>query len=126
MLPFLRQADMVTISPGQFSRVGDIVLWQAGETLVLHRVVAKRQGRIITKGDSLSHLDAPVAPKQIRGRAIFLERGARLRHLNTFRQRWLGLAFSLTVPLIPGLMALLASIKRGGRAVPPDYREING
>ena len=131
MIPFIRREDIVSISPGPGCRLGDVVLWQAGENLVLHRVVAKRKGRIITKGDSLSHLDAPVAPKQIRGRAILLERGGRVRRPNTFRQRWLGLAFSLTVPLIPGLMALLLSIRRGvravlGRAVPPAYQEING
>lgn len=131
MIPFIRQEDIVSIYPGQGCRLGDIVLWQAGETLVLHRVVAKRQGLIITKGDSLSQLDAAVAPQQIRGRALLLERGGRVWRLHTFRQRWLGLAFSLTVPLIPGLMALLASIKRGvqavpGQAVPVDYQEING
>ena len=131
MVPFLRAGDIVTVAPDRECRVGDIVLWQAGEALVLHRVVIKKDGRIVSKGDALGRLDAPLTREQILGRAVARERGGRVRLLDTFGRRWLGLAFSFTVPLVPGLIPLLASVKRGmravlGRACPPTYQEFIG
>jgi len=112
MIPFLRQGDTVSICPGKSCRPGDIILWQAGDALVLHRVVVKKNGWLITKGDSLGRLDSPVPQEQILGRAVARERDGRLCPLNIFMQRWLGLAFSLTVPLVPGLMSLLRTVNR--------------
>lgn len=128
MLPFLRPGDVVSICPGKSCRPGDIILWQTGPALVLHRVVVKQNGGLLTKGDFLGYLDSPVAPEQILGRAVARERQGRLRRLDNFWQRWLGLAFSLTVPLVPGLLALADSVKRRlkahrrrpGAAVPPQ------
>jgi len=117
MMPFLRQGDTVSISPGQGCQIGDTVLYRAGEALVLHRVVIKKDGRIISKGDALGRLDAPVTPEQILGRAVARERGGWVRPLDTFGQRWIGLAFSFTVPLVPGLIPLLARVMRGVRAI---------
>lgn len=104
MAPFLRDGDIVTIEPGGKPVLGQVVLTGPGDSLILHRVVAKRNGWISTKGDALGRLDAPVTREQILGRAVARERGGRERRLDTFWRRWLGLAFSLTVPLVPGLI----------------------
>ncbi len=111
MAPFLRPGDVVTIAPGTECRAGDIVLWQMDEALVLHRVVAKRNGRIITKGDSLGGLDASVTREQVLGRAVARERQGRVRRLGRLGARFLGLAFSFTVALLPGLIPMLARVK---------------
>jgi hypothetical protein len=113
MAPFLCQGDTVAISPGRSCRIGDVVLWQSGEALVLHRMVFRRNGRIITKGDSLLGCDAPIAIEQIRGRAVSRQQGGRVQRLDHLGARFLGLAFSLTVMLLPGLLPLLARVKAG-------------
>ncbi len=122
MAPFLRPGDIVNICPGETCRAGDIVLWQAGEVLILHRVVAKKNGRIITKGDSLRSLDAPVRREQILGRAVARERQGRLHSLDHLGVRFLGLAWCLT-SWIPGLVSFLASARRALRkaALGPTY-----
>ncbi len=90
MASFLRSGDIVNICPGESCRVGDVVLWQAGDALILHRVVAKKNGRIITKGDSLGHLDAPVTLKHILGGAVARERQGKVRRFGLFRGPVLG------------------------------------
>lgn len=123
MMPCLRQGDTVSIHPGRDCCVGDIILWCQDESLVLHRVVAQRHDRIITKGDFLSHLDAPVARGQILGRVVARERRGRVRRLDSLEARSLGLAWCLT-SLIPGLVLLLSVARRvlGNPAQPPLWR----
>jgi len=115
MSPFLRRGDVVTIVPGKRCHLGDIVLVSRDESLLLHRVVAKKPGEIITKGDALSSLDRPVPLHYLLGRAAFRERRGKLRPLDSFQARFLGMAFSLTVPLLPRFIDLLAALKRLGR-----------
>jgi len=115
MAPILCNGDIVTIEARADMRVGDIMLADHGGGLVLHRVVARRNGRLITKGDSLDHLDAPVTREQILGRAVARERQGKVRRLDVLAARFLGLAFSFTVGLLPGLMSLPASLKSGAR-----------
>jgi len=114
MIPCLRQGDIVSISPGQGCRVGDIVLWQAGEAMVLHRVLIKKNGRIVSKGDALRHLDAPVMREQIVGTAVLRERRGRVRRLDRLGARFLGLSFCLTSACVPKLMKILSALKRLG------------
>lgn len=116
MVPFLRQGDIVSICPGYDCRAGDIVLSQTGDTLVLHRVVAKKNGGIITKGDSLGRLDTPVTREQILGTAVIRERQGKVRRLDRLGARFLGLAWCLT-SWIPGLMSFLAAARRTLRNV---------
>jgi hypothetical protein len=111
MLPLLRPGDTVSIQPGKDCRVGDIILWRKGQALVLHRVVTRRNGRIITKGDSLSYLDAPVWPAQTLGRAVVRERHGRIKGLDHPGRRFLGLAWCL-LTWIPGLVVFLVTTRR--------------
>jgi hypothetical protein len=113
MIPYLRSGDIVNICPGKTCHTGDIVLWQKRGSLVLHRVVGRKNGHIITKGDSLSGLDAPVPREQILGRAVTRERRGRLRRLDHLGARFTGLAFSFTIALLPGLISLLVRLKNG-------------
>jgi hypothetical protein len=115
MIPCLRAGDVVTIVPGKGCRVGDVVLYRQNGDLVLHRVVGKRGGRVITKGDALGGMDKPVAPGEILGRAVSFERRGVSRSLDSWSSRFLGLAFCLTVSWAPKLMAILAAVKRLGR-----------
>jgi hypothetical protein len=115
MIPFIRAGDTVTIVPAAEGRLGDIVLLFQRDRWVLHRVVAKAAGQIITKGDALGQLDEPVTVQDICGRAVSLERGGKVRSLDSLASRLLGLAFSLTVSRVPNLISLLAAAKRLAR-----------
>jgi hypothetical protein len=110
MGPFLRNGDVVTIvaRPG---RVGDIVLAKLGTEMVLHRVVAKSGDRIITKGDALDHFDPPIARHHVLGKALTLERDRKISGLDSVTARLCGLAFCLTLPFFPKVLALLAKLK---------------
>jgi hypothetical protein len=115
MIPWLRQGDTVTVTPRKRCRPGDIVLWRRGETLTMHRVVARSKGGIITKGDALDHLDKPVTPADILGQAVARERQGKMRSLDSFWSRYLGLAFCLTFSLVPRLLPWLAAGRRHGQ-----------
>ncbi len=111
MAPCLRAGDIVHICPGKNCQIGDIILWQQGDGLFLHRVLAKKNGCVITKGDSLSHQDGQVRKEQILGRAVTRERHGRISRLDHSGRRLLGLAWCL-LSLIPGLTVLLRKSKR--------------
>lgn len=111
MVPFLRNGDVVTIVAGS-GRIGDIVLTQSGAALLLHRLVAQSGHRLVTKGDALDHLDPPIAPSQVLGTALNRERHGRTSGLNTLTARLAGLAFCLTLPFFPRMLAILARLKR--------------
>lgn len=69
---------LVEFGHGQ-PRIGEVVLFRRGETLLAHRLVARRviQGRtmLVTKGDGEALSDPPIAPDDVLG----LVRDVRLR-----------------------------------------------
>jgi signal peptidase I len=81
MWPFLRDGDTVTVKPcSRDARTGDIVVYFAGEVLLIHRVVkAKRTpaGTVLrTKGDFALSLDpAAVTEADLIGKAVAVQRG---------------------------------------------------
>jgi hypothetical protein len=111
MAPLSQPGDVFDICPGKNCRVGDVILWQSGDNLFLHRVIAKKNGLVITKGDSLEHPDKPVRQEQILGRAVARERHGRIRRLDRAGLRLLGLAWCLT-SWVPGLVPLMAAARR--------------
>jgi hypothetical protein len=112
MVPFMRAGDIVTIAPSRRCRIGDIVLYRRDDGTVMHRVVMKFADRIITKGDALRQTDPPVFPHNICGRAVAYERQGKKHAIESLGSRFLGLAFSLTVSQVPGLLRLLVAMKR--------------
>jgi hypothetical protein len=111
MAPCLRAGDIVHICPGKSCQVGDIILWQQGDGLFLHRVVAKKNACVITKGDSLGSQDKPVRKEQILGRAVTRERHGRIRPLDHLGCRLLGLAWCF-LSWTPGLVVFLVKSRR--------------
>ena len=93
MYPTLRDGDILTIVPtnAEEAQVGDIVLCQAaGPRPMVHRLVRKAGGQVITRGDRLPHDDAPVAAADLLGRVIQAERGDKVIHLTHRRAIWMG------------------------------------
>ncbi len=70
MWPALRDGQVVLVGPATFQtlRVGDVVLYRRGETLVLHRVVRRAGGVVWVQGDARPCPDGPLAPGALVGR----------------------------------------------------------
>ncbi len=70
MSPMIMKNDLVTLSPIDFETLkkGDIITLTQREALTTHRVVSRRNDRVVTKGDRNSSLDEPVTKNQIIGK----------------------------------------------------------
>jgi hypothetical protein len=81
MLPSVQPGDVLTIRRCVMSEVesGAIVLFTRDGRLFAHRVVARRNTHLVTRGDTLEWQDPPVRPDQLLGRVVTLTRNGRRR-----------------------------------------------
>lgn len=70
MEPNLHVNDMVLVVHQDSYAVGDIVVYQEGRSLVIHRVVSVSGDTLTTKGDANDIPDTPVALSAVKGKAI--------------------------------------------------------
>jgi signal peptidase I len=87
MFPWIRSGDLVFVRSFSYEQAsrGDVVLYERGGRLFVHRVIrgavagagAKRPGALIAKGDALDGEDEPVTRAEFLGRVIRLHRGPR-------------------------------------------------
>ncbi len=81
MSPFLRDRDVVTVAAlnGRKPRVGEVVAVALGrpERLVIHRVVGRRGGGLLVRGDACLRPDGIVPPAGVLGRVVRVERRGR-------------------------------------------------
>lgn len=67
MSPLIRPGDevcLVRLDPGRINR-GALVACQRGNELILHRVLARTEAGVVTKGDALALPDSPVGWEQV-------------------------------------------------------------
>jgi len=113
MTPFLCSRDEVLVVPDKRHRVGDIVVCKLSEDiLVLHRVIFKKNGKIITKGDSSDCPDLPLSSRDILGRAVVRVRNGVESSLESWWPRFFGLGLNLALYWFPSLWRVLAAGKR--------------
>jgi hypothetical protein len=78
MFPLIKTGDKITISPGKYFSIGNLIVFNRAEQMVCHRLVRVfEKGGIKyyqTRGDSLFSLDDPVTSQQILGRVTKIER----------------------------------------------------
>lgn len=55
--------------------IGDVAVFFDGADLVAHRVLGRREGALVTRGDLSSTLDPPFAASQLAGRATRFDLG---------------------------------------------------
>ncbi len=69
MHPLIKNGAKVIIN-FHFSNltIGDIVVFLKDDKFIAHRLIKKRQGLLFTKGDNVSHMDAPLREEQILGK----------------------------------------------------------
>jgi signal peptidase I len=87
MLPWIRSGDLVFVRSFTYEQAsrGDVVLFERGERLFVHRVIrsamaglgGKERAALITKGDALDSADEPVTRAEFLGRVIRVHRGNR-------------------------------------------------
>jgi signal peptidase I len=89
MHPEVRDGEMVTVRPvtaGEV-KVGDIILYRAGDGALAHRVIRTevRAGRpvFILRGDASVTSDEPVEAAQVSGQVVSVTRGGRTVRLDS-------------------------------------------
>jgi signal peptidase I len=77
MAPAVRPGDLLAVEKASLSQVetGEIVVFARDGRLVAHRLVAKAEGHLITRGDRARRNDSPVASAEFVGRVTNIERG---------------------------------------------------
>jgi len=74
MHPLIRENDSLHVEPCDHVRVGDVVLVLADRGLTAHRVIARRGGMVITRGDNAPAADAGVVEERVLGKVKFVLR----------------------------------------------------
>lgn len=69
MLPTLADGDEVEVRlcAGTEARTGDVVLVMQGRVTILHRVIERRAGSLLTQGDGVRWPDDPVPLERVLG-----------------------------------------------------------
>lgn len=62
--------DMIFVTAADNYAVGDVVVYQSGNALVVHRVIAVENGMVTTQGDANNAADDPVSLDLIKGRVV--------------------------------------------------------
>jgi len=110
MAPFIKNNDVVTISPlqGERAGLGDIIAFVHPETqgLCIHRIVRKKGDLYVTKGDNRSETEESVPIENILGSVARVQRDGKQVFLGLGPERFLiaflgrrGILFPLLFPL---------------------------
>ncbi len=70
MEPTLGTHDLIIVRETGSYEVGDIVVYQSGNTLIVHRVIAKDGETVVTQGDANNLADDPIEIGVIKGEVI--------------------------------------------------------
>ena len=71
MVPTFVTGDLIVVKETDAIEVEDIVVYQEGRMLVVHRVVAIDGDTVTTRGDANNADDAPIPRDAIKGRVLF-------------------------------------------------------
>ncbi len=71
MSPALEVNDLVVIQERDSYEPGDIIVYQSGHDLVVHRVIAREGNYIIAQGDANNSADAPIDRSAVKGLVVF-------------------------------------------------------
>jgi hypothetical protein len=121
MSPFIKDEDSITLSPLERTapRLGDVIAFTQGEgkKLTIHRVVGRKGGSFLLKGDNLYGKDGWISQKDILGSVTRVERKGRGIRFGLGPERLL-LALlsrqSLLSPIIFTLWKLIPAPKKSG------------
>lgn len=105
MEPTIMADDLIIVQAQEDYEIGDVVVYQTGRMLVVHRVVDMDAETVTTQGDANNAADAPVELAHIKGRVIgnIPHAGAVVRILKTPWATLLLVAGALATAEIPYL-----------------------
>ncbi len=88
MRPLLQPGDWVIAQAetGSDFWLGDVLVYRRAGEFVTHRLVGRKAGGLLLKGDALWVFDALVPPQAVLGRVVALEHANRVRALAA--RRW--------------------------------------
>ena len=67
MEPALKKGTLVLVRKKADAEIGDIVVYQSGESIIVHRIISAEGDQVITKGDANETEDIPIKRSQIKG-----------------------------------------------------------
>ena len=70
MEPTIMADDLILVRESDDLQVGDVVVYQSGNILVVHRIVEVGADTVTTQGDANNAADAPVRKEMIKGEVI--------------------------------------------------------
>ncbi len=70
MAPFIRDGDQVEVDALGTPKVGDIVAASREEKLLVHRIVGKKNGAFLLKGDHMPHTDGWFKKEDLLGKIV--------------------------------------------------------
>lgn len=70
MEPTIRIDDLILVAQQEDYQVDDIVVYQNGSMLVVHRIIELQPDTVITRGDANNAPDAPVRKEMIKGEVV--------------------------------------------------------
>ena len=87
MEPALSVNDLIIVKASAKPEIGDVVVYESGQNLVVHRVIQMNENQIITQGDANNAADEPFSKDQVIGVVRTRVRGAG-RLVEWIRKPW--------------------------------------
>jgi signal peptidase I len=114
MSPLIKNGDVLTIAPLQGSApgFGDIVVFTHPHTgkLIIHRIIGKKAGSYLTKGDNTHEIDGLISRTAILGRVTKVERNGKSISLGIGLDRFV-IAFVTRTGLLPLLWPIWGLVR---------------
>jgi phage repressor protein C with HTH and peptisase S24 domain len=114
MSPFIKDGDVLTIVPVQGSApgFGDVVVFTHPNTskLIIHRIIGKRAGSYLTKGDNAPEEDGLISRAAIVGQVAKVERDGKYISLGLGPDRFI-IAFVTRTGLLPLLWSVWSLVR---------------
>lgn len=70
MEPTFSEGAILLVKKTQKVKIGDIIVYQSGKDLIVHRIVDMQGNIIIAKGDANEKADQPFRNSDVRGRVV--------------------------------------------------------
>ncbi len=112
MRPSIEPGEDLRIACGDPVSVGDVAVLVSGGRVIVHRVVAREKGWLITRGDAGALPDVPVPAEAVVGRVAGVRRSGEFRELepapDSVTRRAARSACVLALRVSPGAASFLA------------------
>lgn len=70
MEPTFSKGSLLFVKDTKNVKEGDIIVYQSGQELIVHRIIALKDKEVITQGDANNVADPPFAKTQMKGKVI--------------------------------------------------------